>query len=655
MADLVNTTLGSCTLLKLLSKGGMGEIYLARQPLLDRTVAVKVIRADSSQNTSAVKRFEHEARALAALEHPHIVPLYEYGYQNGIAYFVMPYISGGTLRERVQQGALSPAVAVQFLGQLATALDFAHQRSIVHRDIKPANVLLWSDDWLLLSDFGVAKLIVGITQSTGSHVGTPLYMAPEQWTGRRVSAQTDIYALGIMLYELLTGAPPFRGNDWGSIMHQHLQNSPPSIRAHYPDVPQALEQVVFRAIAREPAQRFQTATEFALAAQQALEEKNSLPAQPASALPVSPIFQGMPSNWRADPFAVPPALDPRNVRTVQTGQNDDTKVQSVLVTTAQAGEEATVAGISAYSTRKASQVDSPRQWVHIPLMTTAWKSLPGAIDTIAFLPETNKIISSILNTVFLWEVGNPHPVAQLAGHTRTIWSLVITSDGRLLASGSWDRSIRLWDVTQGQLKRTLIGHTDLVLALTLAMSDRMLVSASRDGTLRCWELPGGRQLRSIRHFGGPIWSLATLPSDDLIVAGAEDGRVGLWSLKDGQALWSLALGDVGRVHRLLILDMQQVLCMTEKGMLALVDLSTGTVQRHLVPPTASMDNAIVLDHEIIYADTSGMLYRWNIESGVHHLAIRAHTRRILAMAVQPASGVVATGGEDRTMKLWRFL
>lgn len=653
MANLTNTTLGSCKILKPLDKGGMGEIYLAQQLLLHRTVVVKVIRTDNGQSSSSIKRFEREARALAALEHPHIIPLYEYGYENEVAYFIMPYIAGGTLRERVQRGALPPVVVVHLLEQIATALDFAHQHFIVHRDIKPANVLLRDDDWPLLSDFGIAKLMADITQSTRGHVGTPLYMAPEQWTGQEVSGQTDIYALGIMLYELLAGIPPFKGMDWGSVMRQHLQDLPGSLCAHNPTIPLALEEVIFQAMAKKPSQRFSTAKELALAARKALDGKKALLTQQTHSTLQPSLFQEPPTTQQRATSTVSPALDPPHTHLPQTSQeNTDAQATTSLIATTSEAE--TQPGISIYPTLKESQPNSSLQLPHIPIMTTEWKNLPGAMDTIAFLPEANKIVSSTLNTIFLWQAGDPYPIAQLSGHTRTIWTLAVTADGQQLASGSWDRSIRLWDIAQRRPKRVLMGHNDIILALTLAMNDRMLISASRDGTLRYWELPSGRQLRSIRHPGGPIWSLAALPSDDMVVAGTENGSVGLWSLKNGHMIWNTSLGDVGQVHRLLILHSQQVLCITQKGILSLVNLSTGAIQKILTQPATPLDNAVVLDTKIIYTDTSGTLYRWNVESGQQHLAVRTHQSRILAMAVQPTSGVVATGGNDRSIKLWQL-
>lgn len=288
------------------------------------------------------------------------------------------------------------------------------------------------------------------------------------------------------------------------------------------------------------------------------------------------------------------------------------------------------------------------------MMTAEWKNPSGAVDTIAILPDGSQVLSSTLNTIFLWRPGTPHPIAQLPGHSRTIWALAITFDGRVMASGSWDRSIRLWDVSQHRPLRTLIGHSDIILALTVAMSDCMLISASRDGTLKCWELPGGRQIRSIRHPGGAVWSVAALLSDDMVAAGAENGMVGLWSLTSGKAVWCISLGEAGPVHRLLLLHSQKLLCITQKGLLAFLDIATGAIQQISIPPATYPDNAVVLHTDVIYSDAVGKLYRWNVDKAQQLLAIQAHHRRIPAMAVQATRGVVATGSEDQSIKLWRF-
>lgn len=653
MTDLVNTTLGSCHLLKLLSKGGMGEIYLANQPLLNRTVAVKVIRTDHNQQASFVQRFEHEARALAALEHPHIVPLYEYGYQQEIAYFVMPYISGGTLRERIKQGSLSLVEIMHLLEQIAAALDYAHKQAIIHRDIKPANVLLRDDSWPLLADFGVAKLAANATQSTHSHVGTPLYMAPEQWLGQGVSKQTDIYALGVMVYELLTGAPPFKGNEWGNIMHQHLEGVPASICVHNPTVPKALEPVIYQAMAKEPSQRFSSAAQFAIAAKQAIEARNTAPAESSTNLPPSPIFQGIPPDWRADPFTVPAAFSPPHTRQVWSPL---VRKEGTTELSPTASRPDTIdSAISAHATIYMNQQVSSHTWLKTPIMMAEWKNHPGAIDSMALLWNNTQVISSTPNTILLWKVGIPHSIAQMTGHTRPIWALITTSDDRFLISGSWDRSIRIWDIAQQRLKRTLMGHSDIVFALALAMNDRMLISSSRDGTLRFWELPSGRQLRIIRHPGGPVWSLLALPSHEMIVAGAENGMVGLWNLKNGQAIWNRSLGDVGQVQKILILDPEQLLCITQKRELAILEVSTGEILQVLKHPSPPLNNAIALDAKVIYADASGMLYLWNLKDTQQRFIVRAHERRISTMVIQPSSGIVVTSSEDRSFKLWRFL
>lgn len=619
-----NTTLGSCELIQLISKGAMGEIYLARQPLLNRMVAVKVIQAGFEQNTDFLRRFKQEARALAALDHPHIVPVYEYGYQDDHAYLVMPYISGGTLKGCLNGGSLTLVEALHLLEQLAAALDFAHQHAIIHRDIKPANVLLREDNWPLLADFGVAKLLNKTGQSTNGHVGTPLYMAPEQWLGQTINAQTDIYALGVLFYELLTGTPPFTGRDWGSIMRQHLQDTPEPVSNRNASVPAELGPVIQQAIAKEPSQRYTTARAFAQAAKQSIEQTTLL---------ASP-------NWYRAPSPE-----------VQTDAGtDQAMIQTELITRA-----STHMSLSAYGTFRVDQGIKARKWSETPQLLAEWNNLYTAVDTIGLLPSSpNYIISSAFGTLSFWKRGSPQPVIELPGHQRTIWAMAITYDGKTLITGSWDRSIRLWDIDQRRLLRTIIGHGDIILSITLAMQDKVLLSGSRDGTIRSWELPAGRQLRSIRHPAGPVSSLLYISENDSLVAGGENGSVSLWSLKSGLNIWKISVDGAGQVRKLLDIDGQRLLCMTQTEKFVMLDRNTGAILSSPALLTQQPDNSAAIESGILSIDKSGILSYWSGKNDQQKRLIQAHRGRVPAMAVLPQSGLVATGGEDHSMKIWEF-
>jgi serine/threonine protein kinase len=279
---LIGTALGTCTLQQLIGQGGMGAVYLAQQSRPRRQVAVKVLMPMTplapNQLVAFLERFRRETDAAASLEHPNIVPVHEYGEQDGLAYLVMPYISGGTLRDEMErEGQLPLSKAVNYLEQLASALDFAHERGVIHRDIKPANILLTPTGRLLLTDFGLVKVVsdgqtpqIRLT-GAGAPVGTPDYMAPEQVIGEGVDGRADQYSLGVILYQMLTGTTPFQGETPMQIAARHLQSPPPSPRSYRPDLPPAAEQVILRVLAKSPANRYPSALDFAAAFRLALE------------------------------------------------------------------------------------------------------------------------------------------------------------------------------------------------------------------------------------------------------------------------------------------------------------------------------------------------------------------------------------------------
>lgn len=270
---LIGTVVGNCTLQQLIGQGGMGAVYLAQQERPRRQVAVKILMPATAlkphQLSAFLERFRRETDAAASLEHPNIMPVYEYGEGGGLAYLVMPYISAGTLRDVMErEGQMPLASAVSYMEQMAAALDFAHARGVIHRDIKPANMLLTSDGRLLLTDFGLVKLLTDQHSEqmrltgAGAPVGTPDYMAPEQVIGGEVDGRADQYSLGIVLFQMLTGTTPFQGETPMQIASQQLHRQPPPPRSLRPDLSEAAEQVLLKAMAKRPDERFTSAQEF---------------------------------------------------------------------------------------------------------------------------------------------------------------------------------------------------------------------------------------------------------------------------------------------------------------------------------------------------------------------------------------------------------
>ncbi len=257
MTDLTGRTLGRYRLETLLGRGGMADVWRATDTKLARTVAVKVIHATVAQDPQFAERFLREARVVASLEHPNILPVYDFGDEGGVPFLVMPHLAGGTLRDRLRGSPAPIGVAAAWVRQLADALDAAHAAGILHRDVKPANVLLGRDDRLFLADFGIAKMVETMTglTATGVVVGTPVYMAPEQAQGQPASPAADRYALAVVAYEILAGHPPFEGDNPLSLMHQHVSTPAPALSTKVGGLPAGLDAVLARALSKNPAER----------------------------------------------------------------------------------------------------------------------------------------------------------------------------------------------------------------------------------------------------------------------------------------------------------------------------------------------------------------------------------------------------------------
>lgn len=272
MQDLIGKKLGQYYIETEIGSGGMALVYKARQSTLNRHVAVKVLPPlFASRNPDFIKRFQHEAEAIAGLEHPNILPVYEFGVDQGYYYIVMRYIKEGKTLARVMRQSLSQKQVIELIIQVGHALDYAHKNGVIHRDLKPSNILI-ADDWPLLSDFGLAKTNDLNLTATGMSLGTPAYMAPEQARGGTIDHRVDIYALGVILYEVLTGCIPHRdeSDTTYTILHKRCTEPPRSPREINPNISEGIEQVILRALAMKPRDRYNDMADFVTSLQKAV-------------------------------------------------------------------------------------------------------------------------------------------------------------------------------------------------------------------------------------------------------------------------------------------------------------------------------------------------------------------------------------------------
>jgi serine/threonine-protein kinase len=280
MEDLSGKTLGRYQVIEPLGEGGMAAVYKAYQPGMERHVALKILPRAFARDPEFTGRFEQEAMVIAQLQHPHILPVHDYGEADSYTYIVMPMVDGGTLADLVRGKPPIPWQRIrQITAQVGDALDYAHAEGVVHRDVKPSNILIDTRGNCLLTDFGIAKMVKGTKHftQTGGIVGTPHYMSPEQGSGGELTSASDIYSLGVVIYEMATGRVPFDAETPMAVVIKHMTDPLPPPSKLNPKLYPGLEAVILKAMAKEPEDRYETAADLVRAIKLAIPERAVLP------------------------------------------------------------------------------------------------------------------------------------------------------------------------------------------------------------------------------------------------------------------------------------------------------------------------------------------------------------------------------------------
>src|SRR5260221_600201 len=265
MPDLIGKQLGQYVITSQIGKGGMAFVYKAHHAAMDRDVAIKVMDDEIANNPEFIARFEREVKTIARLQHPHILPVYDYGHEGKLIYLVMRLVDGRSLDDELRRARMPMGTILKIFGQIADALTYAHAQGVIHRDLKPNNILLDSNGNAYLTDFGIAKIVKSTTNLTAPNVviGTASYMAPELWRGDPIDTRVDIYALGIMLYEMFTGEVPFTSDTPYGVMYKHIDTPLPSPALLRGDIPRSISDAIHKATAKSPDARYASANLFA--------------------------------------------------------------------------------------------------------------------------------------------------------------------------------------------------------------------------------------------------------------------------------------------------------------------------------------------------------------------------------------------------------
>jgi WD40 repeat protein len=643
-----------------LGEGGMGIVYLARQLSLNRQVALKLISAGPMARAEELARFRAEAEAVAQLQDPNIVQIYEIGQYAGRPYLALEFVEGESLDQRMRGKPISTNQAAQWSHTLAVAMHHVHQRGIVHRDLKPANVMVRSDGVLKITDFGLARQLAESASLTvtGSVIGTPSYAPPEQAAGqtRDMGPAGDIYSIGAILYEMLTGRPPFRGESAAETILQVLREEPVSVSRLRPDVSKDLATICHKCLQKEPRKRYATADALAE------DLRRFLADEPIAARPVGKVAR----LWRwagrnralaaslavsavallaaaivSTTFAVFQAREARIIaqkqsdtqaalKVARTQQDQADQLSSELLldqalTLCQQGD--VKAGIlwMARSLTLNRGGASDLQWAARAQLSSWFREITyprtspmrqqGAIGAAALSRDNSLVITaSDDRTARIWDARTGNPASPPLLHRGTIRAVDISSDGKTAVTASDDGTAQLWDTRTGTAIGPPLRHNGPVLCAIFRPDGNLVATGSADETIRWWDGHTGNPKSDFLQVGARVTSLAFTP----------DGQTCAAASHAGVHLWNVATGA-----------------------------PVGQPLPSSLPVTAI---AISPDGQTLTIASgqfgSGMVKSWDIRSGQPRGAPMPHPNRVGAIAIDPDGKILRSGCDDGIARLW---
>jgi eukaryotic-like serine/threonine-protein kinase len=581
--------LGGCEVTRVLGQGGMGLVYQAFDPALKRWVAIKVLSPHLSGESLARLRFAREAQAAAAVCHENVITIHAVSEINGLPYFVMEYLSGGSLQDILDRhGRLTWQVVARIGAEVASGLAAAHDRGLIHRDIKPSNVLLQATDdartpgIAKIGDFGLARVADDSRLTrTGQIAGTPMYMSPEQSLGEPLDHRADLFSLGSVLYSLCTGRDPFPGGTPVVVLRQVCELTPTPVRRVNPDIPVWLAAVVERLQAKRPADRLSSAAEVADILRFNLKHPES-------------------------PRMVPP---PR-----ASGRMHRHK-HRLLVGAALAC-----------------------------LLLPGGLMLSGSAfrDT---APATSQPAADLAHRV--------SRRATLQGHNGPVWSVSFSPDGRILATGSDDTTLRFWDVATGSELAVLSGHRSAVFAAAFAHSGEFLASGSGDGTIRIWDVATRKERTTLPHGAGSVRRIAISPDDKTVAVGSNTRDVELWDLKDRTIRQSLT-GHHGTILAIAFAADGKTLATGDaRGNIRFWDPTTGAEREGFAGDQLSLRAlAFSPDRQTLASAGGKDVKLWRVATRQRFATLSGLENGLVCLAFSTDGAYVAAGSREGNVTIW---
>jgi len=705
--------IGRFQVIRPLGMGGFGAVYLARDPQLDRDVALKIPRPGTLDDPEVKERFYREAKAAARLRHPYIVPVYDAGEDQGQHYIASAYIKGKPLNEVIGGKPCDPRLTAGIVQKLAEALHYAQTQGIIHRDVKPHNVIIAavrrppssrssstpvSAAEPHLMDFGLARLdhTSAILTQDGAIMGSPAYMSPEQAGGiaDRVTAASDQYSLGVVLYEMLTGRVPFKGQVMAVL--SQVKSQPMERPSKFnPGIPRDLETICLKATAKDPAARYATCAAFADDLErwrrgEPIAARRTGPVErlvrwcrrePQTAGLVSAVFLAVLIGASvATGFGVVAERRARQLQdalvTVESEKSRaDEKAEEAVMNERVALSEKSRADQQANDALRSERIaQSEKQKAYqsyyvsqMNLASSDWElaSIGNLRDR---LEKTQPEHTGQDFRGFEWHFWNRQTQGELAlfaGHSGPVLSAAFSPDGRHVVTGSQDGTARVWHAGTGQQTLTLKGHAGGVSSAAFSRDGRRIVTAGHDGTARVWDAGTGQQTLTLKGHSGGVSSAAFSPDGRHVVTGSQDGTARVWHAATGQQTLTLKRKLILKrpVHDVLSggdssaafsPDGRRIVTNDHKGTVLIWDAETGqeslTLKGHpgIVWRVEFSPDGL----HIVTAGRDGWANVWDAGTGQGTRTLYAHVGPVRCASFSPDGRHIVTGGEDRKVHVW---